>query len=294
MAILLSLLTASLYGVGDFLGGLSARRAPIIQIIVGAHALGFFGALAASLLLADAFTWQDLAIGAAAGVFGGLGLALLYRGLAVGPMSVIAPITAISAAAVPAFWDVLTGGRLSPLAWIGVAVAVLAIGLVSTGSDDAASSIHPDFPATAQAAASAVSGRAVAEALASGASFGILFILFAAADPATAPWPSVGARIATVIPLATYLFVKKPRSQLVLDRTTILLIAGAGIMDTASNVFFIFAAKHGQLTTVSVLVALYPVATIIMAWIFLSERIASVQRVGLGLTLGAIALIAAG
>lgn len=284
MAIVLSLLAGALYGVGDFFGAMSTKRATVLQVIVGAHAVGLLGAIPASLLLADRFSFGALGIGACAGIFGGVGLMLLYRGLAVGPMFVIAPTTAISAAGVPALWDVANGGSLSRWAWIGVAVALLAILLVST--PEKSSSEPPP------------SARVIIEAILAGAGFGVLFIIFDMAPADTAPWPVVGARLMTVLPLGVVLVARTRRQRdplsLALDKPVLLLIAAAGVADTLSNVLFIFAVGRGSLTVVSVLVSLYPIGTIVMARIFLAERMGPKQRVGLLFALAATGLIAAG
>ena len=100
MAVLLSLLTAAFYGAGDFCGGLATKRAKVIQVVALSHTVGLAGVLILAPLLADAFTWRDAGLGGLGGIFGGIGVGLLYRRLAVGPMSVVAPLTAVTSASV--------------------------------------------------------------------------------------------------------------------------------------------------------------------------------------------------
>lgn len=278
MAIFLSLLTAALFGTGDFFGGLAAKKARLIQVVAGSHFVGLIGVTIAALVLADEFRASDFFIGMAAGAFGGIGVAFLYRRLAVGPMSVVAPLTAITSAAVPALWGVGSGDRLSGLAWGGVALAFVAIGLVS---------------AAGGARGVRVSGAVVAESLASGVGFGFFFILFDATDSAAAPWPVVGARLLTSGLLLGALVVGRreirPRTE-----GAVALIVAAGLFDSSSNVLFLYATNHGSLTVVAVLSAMYPVSTVILARIVLDERMSATQLAGFAAALTATALIAVG
>jgi uncharacterized membrane protein len=143
VTIFLSLLTGAIFGTGDFCGGLSAKRATILQVVAGSHAVGLLGVTAAAFLLADEFSTRGLALGAAGGLFGGIGVSFLYRRLAVGPMAVVAPITAIASASVPALWGALRGDSLSLLAWLGVMLALVAIGLVSASNGGPVANISP-------------------------------------------------------------------------------------------------------------------------------------------------------
>ena len=176
MPVVLALVTSALFGTSDFCGGLAAKRAQLIQVVAGGHVLGLAGIFVVAVLVADEFRLDDFLLGAAGGAFGGVGIALLYRRLSIGPMNVVAPITALLSASVPAFWGVLTGDDVSSLAWVGVALGLLAIGLVSS-SDDRSSA-----PATT---------AVVAESVLAGVAFGAMLILFAETDPASLPWPVV-------------------------------------------------------------------------------------------------------
>ncbi|MEM9467951.1 MAG: EamA/RhaT family transporter, partial [Actinomycetota bacterium] len=179
MAIFLSLLTAASFGTGDFLGGLAGKRMRVAQVVAVSHLVGLVGITLASLVLAERFAAGDLVWGALGGAAGGTGIALLYRGLARGPMGVVAPLTAITSAAVPSLWGVIVNGdRLGTLAWLGVAVALVAIGLVSWSPGEGAR----------------LTARAIAEALLAGA--GVRVVLVGQDQTANhhAPGPSVAAR----------------------------------------------------------------------------------------------------
>ena len=278
MAIFLSLLTAASFGTGDFLGGLAGKRMRVIQVIAVSHLVGLAGITIASVLLADRFIAGDLVWGALGGTAGGIGIGLLYRGLARGPMGVVAPLTAITSAAVPSLWGVVVNGeRLGGVAWIGVIVALLAIGLVSWSPGGG----------------ERLTVQAVIEALLAGAGFGLMFVALDQTDAASAPWPIVGARLFTSSLLVGLFLIRRERL-LPPDRADRRLLLGAGLIDTGSNALFLYANEEGALTIVAVLSSLYPVATVLLARFVLSERLTRPQQLGFGAAMLATALIAAG
>lgn len=294
MAIILALATAVTYGIGDFFGGLATRRAQVVQVVAWSHVVGGVGALAASLLLADRFDIGDVGLGIAGGIFGVVGVGLLYRRLAVGPMSVVAPLTAITAAIVPGAWGVAGGERFSPIGWLGLVLALAAVVLVSLTSQQPGGETGPG-----------VTTQVVAESLAAGVGFGVLFIFFDATGADSAPWPVAGARAVTSVLLLGFLFVaaRSPgRSATAMnrggvlpgDRGALLLIALTGLADTTANVTFLFATNAGRLALVSVLAALYPVSTVILARVVLAERMTRPQAIGFGAAMTATALLSIG
>lgn len=287
MAIVLALATALLYGVADFSGGLATRRASVLQVVAGAHVIGGIGVVLASFLVAERFDGRDLALGAAGGAFGLIGVVLLYRRLAIGPMSVVAPLTAITAAVVPALWGLLQGERLTTTGWIGIGFGLLAVLLVS-GSGD-----RPD-------AGAPVTTQVVVESLAAGAGFGIIFIFLDATSAETAPWPVAGARMLSCTVLVAFLVITARARPAVwsrpLEPSLLALIAVSGVGDTAANVTFLLAttSESGHLAVVSVLASLYPVSTVILARLLLGERMSRPQVLGFGAALGATVLLSVG
>jgi len=238
VTVFLSLVTAAIFGTGDFFGGLAAKRARIVQVVAGSHLVGLIGVTAVALLVAESFSSQDFLLGAVGGLFGGLGVGLLYRRLAVGPMAVVAPITAITSAAVPALWSLVNGESLSSLVWLGVIVALVAIGMVSYSDDGAGADITVPV---------------IAESLLAGVGFGAFFIFLDATESASAPWPVVGARLMTSGSLLIFLLVSQ-RGEIgqIVPRASgaLALIAATGVLDTASNVIFLYATNRGSLTIV--------------------------------------------
>jgi len=278
VGVFLSLLTGLLFGAGDFIGGLAGKRMSILQVLVGAHLIGLVGITAASLVLADSFIAADLGWGAVGGAFGIVGLGLLYRGLARGPMGVVAPLTAITSAAVPALWGVaVSGDKLSGAAWSGVILALGAIGLVGWSPTEGRS----------------ISIVGLGEALLAGVGFGAMFILLDQTDPASAPWPIAGARLLTG-GLLLVLFVARGRRVFPVESASLRLVVGLGIFDTASNALFLYAADAGSLTIAGVLSSLYPVSTVLLARFLLGERLQRIQQAGFVAAVVAAALIATG
>ena len=189
MDYLLALGSAALYGAADFLGGLASRRANTLAIVVTSQGCGLTLLVLSLPLLPEATpAARDLAWGAAAGLAGGVGVALLYRALAVGRMAVVAPITAVCAVMIPVVTGVALGERLTPLTMLGVAMAIVAIVLVSQQ----------------EAAAESVSVRAgalppgVGLALPSGVAIGLFLLALAETDAQAGMWPLVAARAVSV------------------------------------------------------------------------------------------------
>lgn len=278
-------MTAAVFGIGDFFGGMATKRARVLQVVAGSHLVGALGATIVALVLAERFDWGDVGLGMIGGGFGVAGVALLYRRLAVGPMSVVAPLTAIASAVVPAAWGIRSGDELTSVGWVGVGFGLVAIVLVSLVSDDGESGSSPVTP------------QVIIESLLSGVGFGTMFIFLDATDASSAPWPVAGARVFTSSLMLIVLAVvsKRAGARLVpAERSTLGLIALVGLLDTGSNAMFLYASNAGQLTVVSVLASLYPVSTVLLARFVLDERMTKFQGVGFAAALLATILLGLG
>ncbi len=170
---ILGLLVAATYGAGDFLGGVSAKRAPVAVVVVLSQLCGLPVLAVLVVVFGGDPTTKTFLLGASAGVVGGLGLSCLYRGLASGRMSVVAPITAVGAATVPVFWGLLQGERPGTVALFGVALALLAVVLISRSGAGGESDDHES--GEPQPSIAPVLGLAVV----AGAAFGTVFCLLA-------------------------------------------------------------------------------------------------------------------
>jgi len=281
MAALLALVSAVGYGISDFSGGLASRRAPAIAIVLVSNSLTLVIALlTVALLPGSAYHLGDVTWGIAAGTVGVVGVVLLYRGLAIGPMSVVAPLTAVLSAIVPVVVGVIRGERPGALALGGVALALPAMVLVGRESD-------------ARVGAS-VSRAALLSALAAGVSFGGFYVLLAQTGSDGGAWPLVGQRAASVAILLVFTAVAVRRGTPALPRGRGLALAvTAGITDFVANLAYVLATHRGLLALVAVLSSLYPATTVLLARAIVGERLARGQMGGLLLAVAAVALIAA-
>jgi drug/metabolite transporter (DMT)-like permease len=281
VAIVLGLAVAVVYGSADFLGGLATRRSSTFAVVALSQAWGLAVLVAAWPLFGDAHPVpRDLALGAAAGAVGLVGVALLYQALADGSMGVVAPITAVGAAVLPLAWGLGSGERPAPVALAGMVVALVAVALVAGGASAEAGSPAPG------------AGRHLGLAAGAGAAFGALFILLAATGDDAGLSPLVAARVASLTLLLAAAAILRPPLRPAPGAAA--AVAGAGLLEMAANVLFLLAARRGLLSLVAVLASLSPAATSLLARTVLGERLRRVQVGGLGLALVGLVLIASG
>lgn len=298
MAVLLALTAAVSWGASDFFGGLAGRRAPgdvSVSVSLAAHVIGAVGLTLVALLVgAETFTGRDLAFSMAAGIGGASGVALLYRGLAIGKMGVVAPITGAGAAALPVIVGVATGGSPTALAWVGVFLAMVAIVLVSREpapvADEGAGEEPTDGGAPLVARGLRTPG--VPEAIGAGLGFGIIFVMLDRTAEAAGLWPLVPMKLVSIVLLAGFGLVAG--RELVAPRIVWPLVLTVGVLDNAANVAYLLATRRGLLALVAVVSSLYPVLTVVLARIVLDERLAPHQVGGLVLAGVAVGLISAG
>lgn len=277
MAVVLGLLVAATYGIGDFFGGMASKKNRAAVVVAVSQGFGLLTLGLLVLVVGGELIGDDIAAGAVGGAVGMVGVILLYRGLSRGTMSVVAPITAVGAGVVPFAWGLLTGERPSGVALAGVAAALAAVALVS--------------------AADAVEDRTATRsdvllALGAGTAFGVIFILLGTTEEASGMWPVFFARLASVT-LVT-IGVLASRQSLRPAAGSLPAIAVAGIFDVSANALYVLASREGLLSLVSVLSSLYPAATIVLARFVLRERMNRTQLIGIALALAGVGLIAAG
>jgi drug/metabolite transporter (DMT)-like permease len=294
VAAIFALSAAVAYGVGDFLGGVAARRESPSAVVLWSHIVGLGMLVAVAPLIGGEPSPRAFAAGAAAGILGGAGVALFYKGLAVGSMSVVAPIAALLSAAVPVVAGLASGERPSAAAGLGIALALGAVVLISReAAPDGTGTAAPAAPAAS--AAPAAHRRRQIEALglavAAGLAFGLFFVAISHAGDDTGVWPLVGARVASVS-LFALLGAAKVTSAAP-PRGAAAAAVGCGLLDAGANVLYVLALGHGLLSVVAVLTALYPAGTVLLARYVLGEHLTPVQRTGLGLAAVAAVLIAA-
>lgn len=280
MALLLGLSAAVVYGAGDFLGALASRRNTAFAVVVWSQLVGLVILVGAVMVTGEVRPpAADLMWGALGGIGGGTGVVLLYRGLAMGRMAVVAPTTGVVAATIPVLVGILLGERPAALALVGVVVALSAIGLVSAvpHTDDARPTTRRTPPG-------------LLEGIGAGLGFALFFICLAKTSGAADLWPLVTARVSIVVAAAAGLVT---RSSLRPTAGSLPVIAACGVLDMVANLLYILASRHGMLSIVAVLVSLYPASTVVLARFVLHERLSRPQLIGL-LSAGlGVALIAA-
>jgi drug/metabolite transporter (DMT)-like permease len=276
MSVLLAIGSALTFGVADFLGGMASRRVATWSVVIGSQ---FFGLLLLVVVLpvlpAADYGASDLAWGAAGGIAGALALTQFFRGLSLGNMSVVAPIAAVITGAVPVAAGVALGERPSPLAWLGIALALPAIALISRELADSTTKTPPDVLLSAALA---------------GLGFGVFFVFLDRTGEAAGIQPLIAAR-ATSVSLLGVVGLASGRLERV--RGGLLgVVALSGVLDMTANVLFLYAVREGLLALGAVISAMYPASTLVLARAVLDERLRPVQLVGLGLAAVAVSLVA--
>jgi drug/metabolite transporter (DMT)-like permease len=279
LAVALALAASACWGVADFLGGLQSRRLSALTVVLGVETAGL---VIAALLVVVAGRPVPGAAEAAWAVAGGLagvvGLTAFYRALAVGTMSIVAPISS-TGVALPVLVGLAGGDRLSPPQGLGLACAVAGVLLASREQGEGSE-------------ARAAGRQAVFLALAAAVGFGTYFVASAKAAEGGVLWTLLFARAAAVPVLAVA--AAASRVPLVPSGRDALRLAGIGALDLGATGLYALATTKGLLAVVAVLGALYPVATVLLARALLGERLSRVQDAGVMAALAGVALIASG
>jgi len=295
----LGLLGAFVYGSADFLGGVAARRiGPLRTTAVGAAA-----GLVLLVLMVPVVggTWSAAALGwgALSGLAGAVAIALLYGCLAIGPMSILSPLTALVSALVPVTWGLVGGDRFEPIGYLALGLALVAVVLV--GFVPEKNAVRPQT-------------RALLMAVGAGAMIGVFLILLDHTPDDSGVVPLIANRVtnAAVMWTVVAIVVVRARSRVAvaaasgpvagmpaplrggmrLESRGVAIAVGGGALDATANLLILIGLRLGDLTTVSVLTALYPAGTVLLAAVVLRERVAPVQWGGLVLAIVAAALLA--
>jgi drug/metabolite transporter (DMT)-like permease len=301
LAIALALGASICWGSGDFLGGLTTRRASLWAVLMGSQAVGLTGIVLVTVLTGHGWpglhaVWPVLLGGAASVV----AISCFYKALAIGSMSIVAPISATSAA-VPFVVGILGGERPSPTQLAGVALAAVGVLVVASQPVHAGQAIGvaalPNEPAIAPRppdhhASPADHRKAIVLAAIASLSIGLVLVAYNATARYDPLWALLGCRASSAILFATLFLVLRPPVKV--GRSALPFIVAVGVLDTTANGLFAIATTQGYLSLVSVVGAVYPVVTILLAFALLRERIARRQMAGVVATMIGIALIAAG
>ena len=287
VTVFLGLIGALAYGGADFYGGLAARRSSTILTTLGVALVGLVGLALTSPFVEAVSSYDAWFYGAASGLAGAIGIGLLYGSLAIGPMSILSPATAFISAIVPVSVGLSLGEGGGVSFYIALAVALVAVVLVGFVPEKGAVRPRP-------------LGLIMAAGSGTFIGFTVILIDLSPADSGLIPLLANRMVSSSALLLATGALVM---TRFIMNRTPRLpglthirgigfMIIAAGILDVLANVAVIYGLRSGDLSVVSVLIALYPAGTILLASVVLRERIATIQWAGLALALVASALLA--
>jgi drug/metabolite transporter (DMT)-like permease len=277
MTVALALAAALAYGAADFCGGIASRRTQAAAVVIISQ-LGGLLVLAVAWVAfpgGGRFYHDDLVYGLCVGLAGAVAITTLYAALAVGRMGVISPITAVVGASVPVITGFALGERPSTAAAVGVALALVAVVLVSIDGETRGFSLR---------------APGVVLALVAGLAIGAAYVFLSLGHNDGGFDRLAVARVVSVGLLVTYALVR--RQSLRPAAGGVPLILGAGALDMSANVLYILAARSGLFAIAAVLTSLYPASTVLLARIFLHERLTRVQWCGVAFAACGVVLIA--
>ncbi|MFF7312625.1 EamA family transporter [Streptomyces sp. NPDC008137] len=275
IAPLLALGSSLAYGCADFPGGLGAREAHVLRTVMIAAPASLVVELLLWPVLGASFGSGTLGWGAASGVASAAAFVLLYRTLAIGPMNVLSPVTALVSAALPVGVGLLQGERLAATGLLGLPLALVAVVLVSAGHGAGAAR-----PSRTALLLTFGAGAAIALQL--------IFLHQAPSDSGVAPL-IVGRAVSSAVTLAAAGAMYR---RLGPERPAYAMSACAGVLDSTANLLLLLAARSGDLAVIAVIVTLYPAGTVLLARGVLAVRIHRGQLVGLGTAAVAVGLLA--
>jgi drug/metabolite transporter (DMT)-like permease len=279
VGVIIALAAAAVYGAGDFFGGLATKRDSVFTVVPVTGVFGLATALVAVLIFSPgAPSARDVELGAIAGLVGGVAIACLYRGLAIGSMSIVAPITAVIASVVPVGFGLLVGERPSAVVIAGIVLAIGAVGLISSSS-------HEDVSGQAEPMRSGL-----VEAFAAGFGFGLLYVILS--QTSRGMWPLVAARIVSVASIGIVALVLRRFTRP--SPGSLRTMAWSGVLDMGGNVLYLLSLRYTFIAVAAVITSLYPASTVMLARIVLAEKLRWLQWVGVGCAAVGITLIAHG
>jgi drug/metabolite transporter (DMT)-like permease len=292
VTVVIGLVAALIFGSADFLGGLSARRIGPLRATAIAAVVGLALLLVMALFIGGVWSWSAVLWGGLSGVTGALAISLLYACLAIGPMSILSPLTAVVSAIVPMSWGLLAGDRFAPIGYLALGLALVAVVLVGFVPEKGA--VRPSL-------------RGILMAIGSGFMIGVFLILIDAAPDDSGLAPLIMNRavngaiiVATIGLIALWRRSRTPRDAAPAPAPApkdswvigLRFAIACGVVDAVANTLLLVGVRIGDLSVIAVLTAMYPAGTIILAAIVLRERIAPVQWVGLVLAIAAAGMLA--
>jgi drug/metabolite transporter (DMT)-like permease len=282
LTIALGFATSLVYGFADFFGALGSKHIKPVVVTFWSGLSGLALLLTASLFMGADFNQSSILCGVIGGIASAFAMTCLYAALAIGPISILSPLSAVVMAIVPMIIGFAQGDHFSLWGWLAlgaILVAVVLVGFVP-GEDVRLPSL-----------------KGLILGIGAGIGMGAVLLALAAApkDSGLASPAILRAVSASLLGIFMLVTIRRSRSEATASKASIriwLAVMVTGFLDSSANVFFTIASREGSLSVVSVLTALYPLGTIILARIFLKEKIARSQMFGIVLALGASAVLA--
>lgn len=277
-SVIWALLSSVAYGLSDFVGGAASRRAPALQVVLLSYPVSAVLMALLAFLVPATPTMSSLLWGAASGAVMCLAMWSFYAALAMGPMSLVSPLTALFVTVIPATTGILLGERPSILALIGMTAAAIAVVLVSQEPNSRKGSHTP------------VTRQAIGATVVAGVAFSLSFIFTGQIATGTGLWPLLAGRTtATILILTIALILRKIGAP---QGIALIGAVSVGALDVVANTSMLFAFQNGPLSLGSAIIALYPAVTVALAMATLGERVTAQQ--GVGLCLAALAVTTIG
>jgi len=276
LAVTYGLGSAMAWGAGDFSGGFASRKGNMMAVILLSQLIGGMMLTTIAVTCSEAIpAMEQLCYGALAGVCGSLGLTVFYKGLVLGRMGIVAPLSAVLTALVPmgyaAFFQALPSmGQL-----LGLFLVLVAVWMLSSSTNNNLKMTRLELVVS----------------LAAGLGFGFFFVFIDQANDHAIFWPLVAARLASVSTLICITLLGKKRATPLRGQWIFIILCG--LLDACGNALFSMSSNLGRLDIAAVLGSLYPIATVALAWFFLSERLDRQQWAGVALAFVALFFITA-
>lgn len=282
MGVIFSLLAALSYGTADFAGGYASRENPVLGVVAVSQLFGLALVLAFVALdrASGAVAPRDVFYGAAAGLAGLGGIGLLYRGLATAEVAIVSPAAALFGAAAPVLFGVAVGERFGTLVLIGVVITLPAIAMISW--EGVSEELHNRVASRREAWLTGIG---------SGLFFGLFFIFISRPAESSGMWPLVAARSVSIAGV----FVAALVSRRSLRVTRVLpVVAVAGLLDMAANIFMVLAYRHGLVAIVVMITSIYPAQTVLLGRVIFGQRVGPIRLAGIVIAIIGVALMSVG
>jgi drug/metabolite transporter (DMT)-like permease len=281
IALALALGSSVLWGLADYLGGVKSRSYPVPVVLACMYLTSLVCLLVFVAVAGEGLPPRDaVAAGLGAGAFGIAALMCFYRALAIGTMSIVAPV-ASTGVALPVLVGLATGDQPNLLRSLGLVAAIVGVVLASRADD-------------AGTADPRLQRQSIVLAVVGGLGFGMYFLLAEVSSRADVGWALLLSRMAAAPFAVAFAVVALRRGGRGLRGRAVAAVAGIGVIDLGANAFYNTSTTLGELSTVAVASSLYPVTTVLLAAALLGERVRGVQRTGVVIALCGVVLIAAG